>query len=709
MKKLLNVLFVFMYFVLSVFLLRYYNVVMCRKFLGQNENQTAINIKSLEKTNKDDIFDHIIKSTEKYGLTVSYLEFKNLLPHKKQEIQVYFSDFEKLKDKIFLKSGRFFNDFDDSNKYISNMNNTKDPNQIGVCKRFSKNTDIYIRPIEHKLNQSSSFGLTFFYVDTNDSEVLSNLTKDLESKYKIQIYNLGDMEKDEVLPSIYDLFFMLVIPYFLICAILMYVTCSRYKEFSVYKINGMTNKDIFFNILLKQNIKVQAIAILINLALVFSYFCFFTGFDFVIEFLGFWLACVLVFGVLSIIAVLFIYIFLLRFIKISLMLKNKTNAKVFLRINYIFKFVSILILIGYISKVSVQTHDLFVKNKSLTNWDESRYYAKVHVTSIWTGEKDSSDFGDKMAHEFFVETNKKGGILADFTNYRKSRLAHQKNRLPYSYKSSIDVNNNYLQLNPIYDINNNKINIPDHDETTINLLVPEKYKIYEDKIKDIYTLEDHNSNNNLGVNIIYVKNNQKYFTYNLDIAQNSGYKITDPIVRVVSNNNSGMGDTYYGCALTHSYYVKIQNPDDPFADVEDDLINTGLHEYVRSIHTIYDKVSKNLHRDKEELTTQLVLLVLAVLIDMVLLISICANYLEYYKIKNIVFKINGVSFVKRYRYFYLILILIWLISYIVSKDVFCFKLSTKIVLISCLLDLLISGIFLKIYENKKISSVLKGE
>ena len=95
------------------------------------------------------------------------------------------------------------------------------------------------------------------------------------------------------------------------------------------------------------------------------------------------------------------------------------------------------------------------------------------------------------------------------------------------------------------------------DDLTLNLLVPEQYHDMEQEIlaawREYFYFEkveaenDYNeragekeqldiAENQLTVNIIYVKDGQRYFTYRSDCASADGSWITDPLVQIYTGN-----------------------------------------------------------------------------------------------------------------------------------------------------------------------------
>lgn len=141
-------------------------------------------------------------------------------------------------------------------------------------------------------------------------------------------------------------------------------------------------------------------------------------------------------------------------------------------------------------------------------------------------------------------------LSGDFDNFWPSAIC--------SHGHSIAVSIHYFLHNPIEPVDGG--NLLDHfifDPYTLNILVPESLSVYEDDIISAYrgrfwfdkvyvdniyhenigTPLNQTTEADLNINIIYVKNNQSYFTFNSDVESESDYLITDPIVRVLLADN----------------------------------------------------------------------------------------------------------------------------------------------------------------------------
>ena len=123
---------------------------------------------------------------------------------------------------------------------------------------------------------------------------------------------------------------------------------------------------------------------------------------------------------------------------------------------------------------------------------------------------------------------------------------------------SIQVSRNYFYFNPIETVDGSDlIEQIIYDDMTLNVLVPEKYQEMEDQIIEAYRSDfyfqkvvaenDYNEmagidirsdirEEDLIINIIYVKDGQQYFTYRKDCATDTDNWITDPVVQIYTSN-----------------------------------------------------------------------------------------------------------------------------------------------------------------------------
>lgn len=223
---------------------------------------------------------------------------------------------------------------------------------------------------------------------------------------------------------------------------------------------------------------------------------------------------------------------------------------------------SILILFTACSNSTVKTNEN-------DKWEKySNYYSTVVQ---YSGENDGGkkylEIARKSAELFPVLEENVGAFVMDAYNYQSNDSEgtplYKWNTLHYPEEidpngRSIRVSKNYFRHNPINA--SNDVNLEEqiiYDDMVLNILVPEKYKNKEEQIIKAYlenfyfekvTAENHYneeagikekleiSKDDLKINIIYVKDNQKYFTFRKDCAPLTDNMIEDPIVQIYTSN-----------------------------------------------------------------------------------------------------------------------------------------------------------------------------
>lgn len=167
----------------------------------------------------------------------------------------------------------------------------------------------------------------------------------------------------------------------------------------------------------------------------------------------------------------------------------------------------------------------------------------------------------------------------------------------------LTVSINYFTLNPIETVNGRSIkeNLV-ADENTLNILVPEQYQSRQDEITALYrahfyfekvTVENiYNEDlarplntlqeEDLSVNIIYVKENQSYFTFNPKVVPETNNIIVDPMVIVYEFKTHA--SYAYAYAGQGSFFESEKDADAAFALIEPEIDKiTGLSEYILGV------------------------------------------------------------------------------------------------------------------------------
>ncbi|MDX5657712.1 hypothetical protein [Clostridioides difficile] len=88
----------------------------------------------------------------------------------------------------------------------------------------------------------------------------------------------------------------------------------------------------------------------------------------------------------------------------------------------------------------------------------------------------------------------------------------------------------------------------------------------------------------LNVNIIYVDNNQSYFTYNSLVMDDNRNLIDDPIAIVDIDN---IDDSFYLSYISRCVYFNSKKLD-AIADISSIIEAQGVEAHIQSLHAVYN-------------------------------------------------------------------------------------------------------------------------
>ncbi len=172
---------------------------------------------------------------------------------------------------------------------------------------------------------------------------------------------------------------------------------------------------------------------------------------------------------------------------------------------------------------------------------------------------------------------------------------------------SVQVSPGYFKWNPIKTTDGSELEKQIvQDDLTLNLLVPEQYRDMEQEIltawKEYFYFEkveaenDYNelagrkerldiTENQLTVNIIYVKDGQRYFTYRSDCAAADGSWITDPLVQIYTGN---IHCNYAHSFLTQWTYIPSEagSPEKAYEELAPYILECGAQESFKELRPL---------------------------------------------------------------------------------------------------------------------------
>ena len=756
MKKLISVLLFLVYFLTSIVYLNLYEFKNVRNILWKNNDVSKLCLDGIKKVNTpEQLINKLEAVAEKNNLNIYKIRYQEKSKIGKRKIKIYTTLNDNVFENLKIYKGRLLNKENASYAFISSEN-TDDANQVGQVNFFNLSSELNIYNLSGILYDGESLGCWF--VNTTDKTKITLLKKDLMDAldckdiefYTSQIDESQSMENNDLK---YRMVGVLIMLYILTFLTIVYWLFSRYKEFAVKKMFGESDISLRLKIIFKELFKYHLYGFSLAGLIILGFLAFKVEIRNLSGFCINYFIFNLKLTVISL-GLMLIPLILIKYIKIPLMLKNKKPVKVIKNINTISK---CLIGIATITVIINSNNNLYLLIKEVEHnqvWNNATNYAIVKSSAAFSGTipgYDDEDEVDELDHnikKWFQICNAKGAIYINVRNHMMGSSSEdnfEENNLPKDEfakigAKSIKVNNNYLQLNPIYDVNGKQINIPDHYEHTLNLLVPQNLKKYESNIKEKYEGEFYNNGwQDYKLNIIYIKDNQKCFTYKIGWAPETQNYVIGSLIQVISNNNMHIDS--YGCCWCNGFYPKINNIDNPYQELLPDIKACGADKQLSRALTLYETAAQDIYKTQQQFLYTIELMIFAILTIIVLIISSSINYLEENKLINMVKKLHGVGFMKRNTKFLILNSVIWCIGIIlmlvmnynnnlIDKIAFLFYLPIDMILIRTpapwvpftiqyinwsivfgviVLDIIISTIMLKIYENKKISSVLKGE
>jgi putative ABC transport system permease protein len=552
------------------------------KALYSNVSEIHITYKS--DTNYEAMTDELINISSKTNTNVSQYMFtgKNKLNiiSTNPSINKYFD----------LKKGHFPSI--DSSDFVSNQNKSTNKN-VGILNLPSNHLQINLYSTEHFKNIGFS---NVFYVQ-GDIE----LVKKVLNKYGA-IKETPISKSDTYALNQYHIIIITYLLIFFMVSILVRVFYER-KKIVLKKTFGYPTMQIIIDSFKDMN---GVLFGLVSSTLIYVLFVRQITMSLLIPLL----LSLIIYITFSLIYVL-VQIIILHSIKINTTIKGYLPFKAINSLLTLTLFFSLFIGLTIFNKIENNFSEYININLQLNSWKKTENLYKTNLTN----QLDRNDEIEEKqylnrAQNFYNSIKDKYDtfIIAPYNyaivgkdNNDKAIYVGQDRFYNDQHESIVNMGGldifidlNYLKRNPIEFCDSSDMNKINVNKNTISLLIPEKYKDYEQEIKENYLsyikfiLEEEPPNQkiniaNLDINTIYVKNNQKYFTYNyLYGSSEDNYFINDPISIIVNPNM--MSGLFWGNILTQDggLYMEFEdsNNDSVFNKIKDDLKSSNLENTI---------------------------------------------------------------------------------------------------------------------------------
>ncbi|KAB2300875.1 DUF1430 domain-containing protein [Staphylococcus epidermidis] len=372
-------------------------------------------------------------------------------------------------------------------------------------------------------------------------------------------------------------------------------------------------------------------------------------------------------------------------------------------------------------QVIKNSHDFQSKIPSLKGWKNTKDVYQPNVQDNGAEYNKEIEIAQDKRFDRLLKSKENPGFLIDTENFTSEGgelplyiMNEEENNSIEPDGKTIIVDPNYLKRHHMVTPQSEDVlRYIQHDKYTRNILVPIKFKRYEHKIRKNFTKDfkfkrtlyddirkDHAPAH---INIIYVKNNSKYPTYNSD-AGGKNNKIEAPIAIVETGNTHVRNNAHY---MDDCYFFESKK-DNPYDTLKPLLKKYGLLDDIISINSVYDTKVDDINDIKKEIT-KYVLLALITLISFIIAIF-TAIHLYFVNWKHAIFiKYNlGYSVWNNHKYAFLLLafVNILLLGMFLQK----YPITSLLIFISLLIfEMIVISIEFLILNQKNNNAILKGK
>lgn len=714
MKKAICILFTFQLLILSIIGIDLFENKKLNDILYKNTTSVLLSFDS-PRTYSKEFGKYLSDLGRNNQISISKYVFKS-----KNELIIYTSD-TTLNNKIKLIKGVF----PENNQFISNTY-SDDLQQSGLFTKIDPELKINIKNMDMTNNIS---GEGIYYISTINQDLLNNIIADLNDN----VASTKIVDTTKIISTNISQEEIICILLLLLCLLMTITQYSIYKlkKVIILRINGFSIVKILSNIG-KKFIYILMLASIIGYIILAIYYIYLNSFNYFFELSFYYLLISILFSSLYIFTFMILMLLNLKIAHKINAIKGKKNYYVISFMQYGLKLIFILALLISLHQVFIKASIINKQIENYTQWNKTQNLYTIAVT--YNGEDDAKkhvETSNKIEKFYEKIIKEKNGFIVSSDNYSKvdNTYLYELNCEDVSPEVSpngkrITVNENYFKYNDIESVNSSVLNQIDYNDNVINILVPEKLKNYEQDIKANYKkyfyfqkVEVENIYNkklnlqknttlesDLKVNIIYVKNNQYYFSYNSTIEFENNNLIKDPIVVIYTGNIDNSSCLSY---MTNSFYF-YSNAEDPFNEIKPIILECDLESSIQKVISVYDKYGNEIQKIGKECNKLVIVIIILFISNFISIYNLMISYYEKNKYKLYIKKLFGYNFLRLNRTFILMLILIDIIPVIVISMFYGFRiLLAGITLI--FLELLSIIIMDKLLSIKSFNSIIKGE
>lgn|GEM_PF-3760240 len=575
------------------------------------------------------------------------------------------------------------------NAFYSNMN-ISNAEKIYCSDLFTKMSIYNFKEItKYNLNNQK------YYIasDTADS-VMGDLQK---AGYNVEILNeIAIYENISVIQYCF-------LPVFLICISILFYIFSLCKENAVKKINGYSSNNIFKNNFIGLIKNVFFFFILTTIVALTVIFCIFglTVFDFILFSIKIYAIILAVIVVFSLLASLSTY-----FRNVILDIKGKNNNTEFFAVVFVAKLVFFILLVCSVSTAYSNLSDIYklsVQGKNVSNAMQNYVTFPIYENSKPV---DESNITKQLTVMYNETNNSKNGIMIQCHNYCTDSDG---TCLAEKYgQDEITVNENYLKINPIYDINNKLITADRLNKDKYCLLIPECKSYRQDEIKASLFANDNDLTSD-DINIILYKDDTVINTFNPNVNNADFGVIKNPIINIY--NEKHLSWTLLSAFSGGEYFVQVST-DNAYDELYPSIKKAELEEHILETPYISSNFTDWINEYSDTMKFNLFEAAIYLLGLIVLIYQFCRLYCECFKERISVKILHGYNFInihKIYIFAAFIVYVLFAISTCVLSELGIVRINLAILAVMCLLEFAAFIITTKKYIKNNIAEFLKGK
>ena len=356
---------------------------------------------------------------------------------------------------------------------------------------------------------------------------------------------------------------------------------------------------------------------------------------------------------------------------------------------------------------------------SIKHWNLTKdHYGTIvhHVGQLKSDDIDKA-VNIKMKSYFLSDENK--GFIVDMENFINDghylyEYNEEKNTDIEPDGKTVIIDENYLRKHSKKTIQGE--NVVEHlkkDDKIQNILVPVKFKQYKKDIIENFK-KDFTFHKNIGhkrkgidpsldINIIWVKNDVNYFTYNARIGGTKN-TIVAPIAIVETGNIDPLNYQHY---FSMTYYFK-SHLDDPYETIHAGLKKHKLDGVIQSAYAVYDTKVDIVNKLQTEIYKYTGLALLTSITFIITTLTFIQIYFKSYQFQIFLKRSLGYSYWSIHKWMLLFLVMLHVLMgslLLTSHNIIAISVFASITLIEALS---VAFTFMKL-NRENVNLVLKGK